>query len=122
MDYINEALNKTKEVFGVVKQKTSDAIDIGVQKYDIAVLERDLSKLYNKLGKSAYAVFCDSENTPDELKREIEAITLKQKQILKAKAELNTTRNKRICAACGAAIDSDSTFCNFCGEKVTFTE
>ncbi len=122
MDYFDEAINKTKEVFGVVKQKTEEAISIGVQKYDIAVLEKDLSRLYLDLGKAAFAQFSGESDIPAALAEGIAAIKAKNAQIEKAREDLSKSKGKRICPKCAASIDENSTFCSFCGEKVTFTE
>ena len=122
MDYFDKALNKTKEAFGVAKQKTTEADNIGKQKYEIAVLEKELEKLFTKLGKTAYSEFKDSDGASAEIKSAISAVSEKQAEIKKAKEELLKAQSKRVCPNCSAPIDENSAYCSFCGSKVTFTE
>lgn len=120
MDF-NEAINKTKEVFGVAKGKTVEAVNIGKMKYDLAAAQKELEKLYARLGNEAFDKLAEIEVSP-AVKVTIDSIKEKKEQIKKAKEELLKAQAKRICPKCGAAIDENAVFCSICGERLVFTE
>ena len=122
MEFIDETLNKAKEAFDVAKKKTTEVYNIGKQKYDIANMENKLSKSYKELGMAAYNVLKEYDNMPDDIKTRFADIEAQIKEINQAKAEVVKMQNKRMCPACGNAVSADSTFCNYCGEKLEYSE
>lgn len=122
MEYFDNAINKTKEVFDVAKQKTTEAVNIGKKKYDIAAAQRNIEKLYTKLGKAAFAVYANDHAADESVKSVIAEIKEKTADLEAAKNELLAMKGKRLCANCGAAIEENATYCSACGEKVTFTQ
>lgn len=120
MDF-NDAINKTKEVIEIAKDKTVEAVNIGKMKYDIAAQEKELEKLFTKLGITAYEKF-GSENLNDQLSAIVSQIKNKKEQIEAAKKELLKVKAKRLCPKCNNAVAEDAVFCSVCGEKLIFTE
>ena len=68
MNFLNETIDKAKDLFSVAKQKTEEAVNVGKQKYDIVALESKTQKLYSKLGKMAYPLLMNQENLSPEIK------------------------------------------------------
>ncbi len=122
MEFLDEVLVKAKNVFDVAKNKTEEAVAIGKQKYDIASMESRLNKSYNALGRLCYENYKCDENAADEIKALILEITSEIEAIELARAELVKIKGNRLCPKCGAAITEASAFCNYCGEKLIFTE
>lgn len=122
MDFLNETFNKAKEVFDVAKQKTTECVNVGKQKYDIASLESKLSKQYQKLGEKCFTNIKDDDTQSDEIKALVSEIKSQLDSIEQARKELLKLKNKRVCPKCAAAVDENAAFCNFCGEKLTYTE
>lgn len=122
MDFLNETLSRAKEVFDVAKQKTTEAVNVGKQKYDIASMENKLSKQYQKLGEVCFKVIKDDDTQSDEIKTLAGEIKEQLADIEQARAELLKMKNKRVCPKCAATVDDNAAFCNFCGEKLTYTE
>ncbi len=121
MDFLDETLNKAKEVFDVAKQKTAEAYNVGKQKYDISAMETTLNKLYTSFGKAAFAYFAEN-GTPEGLQNAGVTIGKQLEKIAEAKEELARLRRNRICPICGRAINDNSAFCSFCGAKLEFKD
>ena len=119
MEFFDDALSKTKEVFETVSQKTGEVITAEKQKFDIASLKTKREKDYAALGKLYYKTVCDDEAAPEEVKTVIEAIKAKTAEIERLYGEVQKAKNKTVCPACGAAIDKNSVFCNICGAKLS---
>ena len=122
MSFLDDAINKTKEVFDVACKMTEDAVNTGKQKLDIAGLENKLSKDYEKLGVLYYDILKDSEEVEGEALELKNAIAEKLEKIEKIKKELNDAKNKRVCPTCGVTIDKGAVFCSSCGAKLEFED
>ncbi len=122
MDFINETLDKAKDLFSAAKQKTEEVVSVGKQKLDIVSLENKESKLYARLGKNAFGYLADNQDLPKELADIIAEIKENKELIEKQKQELGKMQHKRKCAKCGNIIGEDSAFCNKCGEKLIFED
>lgn len=122
MDFLKETLNRAKEAFDVAKQKTTEAVNVGKQKYDIASMENKLSKQYQKLGEACFNTIKDDDTQSEEIKILVGQIKAQLADIEQARAELLKMKNKRVCPKCAATVDDNAIYCNFCGEKLTYTE
>lgn len=118
MDFFDDAINKTKEVFETVSQKTGEVIATEKQKFDIASLKSKREKDYTALGKVYYKMICGGGEAPDEARAIVEAIKAKDAEIERLSGEIQKTKNKKACPACGAFIDKNSVFCSVCGAKL----
>ena len=118
MEFFDDAISKTKEVFETVSQKTGEVITTEKQKFDIASLKSKREKDYAALGKLYYKTVSGDDNAPEDAKVIIEAIKAKTAEIERLNYEVQKAKNKKICPACGAAIDKNSVFCNICGAKM----
>ncbi len=87
MDFFENAVGKAKDIFDVACKKTGEAVNTGKQRLDIATLENKMSKDFEKLGRIYFEQLknTDAEGEIGYLKN---AITQKQEQIDKIKAEL----------------------------------
>lgn len=124
MDFLDNALSKTKEIFEIARKKTEDAVNTGKQKIDVATIENKLAKDYEALGKIYYENIkeADAQSLAEnviELKASIEE---KKEKIASIKEELNRAKNKRYCPSCGASIAADSIYCSVCGAALQFEE
>lgn len=122
MDFLDDVLEKAKNVFDVAKNKTEEVVAIGKQKYDIAAMENRLNKSYNALGRLCYENYKADDSCADEIKALIAEITSEIEAIQLARAEIVKMKGNRFCPKCGEAVTEASVFCNHCGEKLVFTE
>lgn len=119
MDFLDNAVNKAKEVFDVACKKTNDVVTTQKQKFDVATIENKRNKDYAKLGEIYYNLVKDTEIEDNSIKELVDAITEKNKKIEEINIEINSSKNKRVCPKCSALIDENSIFCSICGEKIT---
>ena len=112
MDFFDDAVNKAKEALDVACKKTNEVVTTQKQRFDIASLEA--------LGRYYYAEIKDAEITDEKAAELVTAINAKTEKIEALRREINNIKNKRVCPKCGASIDKNSVYCNFCGEKLVF--
>lgn len=118
MDFLDNALNKAKEVFDVACQKTGEVVTTEKQKFDIATLKSKRDKDFLALGKIWFEMIKDDDSVSEEVKSIVLEIKRKNDKIDELNTEILNTKNKRICPNCSAAIDNSATFCSNCGNKV----
>lgn len=119
MDFLDNAINKTKEVFDVAYKKTSEVVTVEKQKYNISTLKSKCEKDFADLGKIYFELVKNDTDLSDEVRNLVDAITEKQEEIARINEEIQNTKNKRVCPNCNANIDINSVYCNSCGTKLT---
>ena len=118
MGFLDDAINKTKEVFNVAYKKTDEVVTVEKQKFNVASLKSKLDKDYADLGKIYYELVKDGADLSDEVRNIVDAISEKQEEIARLNEDIQNIKNKRICPKCNANIDINSSYCNNCGEKL----
>ncbi len=118
MDFLDNAINKTKEVFDVACKKTSKIVTVEKQKIDVIALESKCDKDYCALGKIWFEQIKNSDNIPSEAKALVESIAEKKKKIDGLNTEILNSKSKRFCPVCGAAVEKSSAFCGRCGSNI----
>ena len=122
MDFLDDAVSKAKEVFGVAKRKTEEVVTTQKQKFDIASIENKLEKDYAQLGKVYFVSLVNKEIEDAKVKEIVDAIKEKNQKIAELKEELGAVKSKIVCPKCMAEIDVDAVFCSACGERVIIDE
>lgn len=120
MDFFDDAVNKAKEALDVACKKTNEVVTTQKQRFDIASLEAKRTRDFEALGRYYYAEIKDAEITDEKAAELVTAINAKTEKIEALRREINNIKNKRFCPKCGASIDKNSVYCNFCGEKLVF--
>ena len=118
MEFFDEAVNKTKEVFETVSKRTGEVITTEKQRFEMNSLKTKREKDFTALGKIYFELVKDDENAPEEVKQAVEDIRVKSAEIERLAAVIQGAKNKRICKYCGANIAKKSIYCNICGAKV----
>lgn len=119
MSFIDDAINKTKEVFDVACKKTDEVVTTQKQKFSIASLESKREKDFADLGRIYFELAKNSTDLTDEARNLVDAISEKNEEIARLNQDIQNTKNKRICPNCNANIDVNSVYCNNCGAKLT---
>ena len=119
MSFIDDAINKTKEVFDVACKKTDEVVTTQKQKFSIASLESKREKDFADLGRIYFELAKNSNDLTDEARNLVDAISEKNAEIARLNQDIQNTKNKRICPNCNANIDVNSVYCNNCGAKLT---
>lgn len=115
MDFLENAVSKTREVFEVAKQRTDEAVSIQKKKFKISSVEADRNKDLQRLGFAYYKMLKNTEIENDEIKNLFDSIVEKNAEIKALKADIVNLKNKSTCPNCSAHIDEDSIYCNICG-------
>lgn len=122
MDFLDNAINKAKEVIDVACKKTGEVVTTEKQKFDIATLKSKRDKDFLALGKIWFEIIKEDEDVSEQVKSIVNEIKQKNEKIDELTAEILNNKNKRICPECSAAIDNNAIFCSNCGAKVTYGE
>lgn len=120
MGYFKEILGKTKDFMVTAYQKTSGAVSVEKQKFDVTSIKVKRDSDFKALGKIYFEMLQSGEEIPEQAKELYDSIVLKNQEIDKINAQIQSAKNKRVCPNCNANIDVNSVYCNVCGEKVTF--
>ncbi len=118
MGFLDDAINKTKEVLDVACKKTDEVVTVEKQKFNIASLKSKLEKDYADLGRIYYELAKDNTDLDDNTRNLVDAIVEKNEEIARLNADIQNIKNKRVCPACKANIDKNSAYCNNCGKKL----
>jgi len=118
MEFFDDAVNKTKEVFDVVSKKTGEVINTGKIKYEITSQKGKASKEYEKLGKIFFEQLKDEDDIPEDVKEIIKSIKEKEEKIEELNAALGEIKNCVVCPKCGATQAKNAAYCSVCGEKL----
>ncbi len=118
MGFLDDAINKTKEVFDVAYKKTGEVVTTEKQKFNIASLKSKREKDYAQLGEIYFELIKDSTDLDDAVRNLVDAIREKNEEIARLNEDIQNAKNKRVCPNCNANIDINSAFCNSCGTKL----
>ena len=121
MDMFENLLDKAKDAFDVALKATGEAVDTGKQKFNVVSLETKISKDYKALGELCYKKHKGEDIDFKKINELVADIDAKINEINEIKQAIKNAKAKRICAACGAAIEEDTIFCSYCGAKLEFT-
>ena len=121
MDMFENLLDKAKDAFDVAIKATEEAVDTGKQKFNVVSLEAKVAKDYKTLGELCYKRQKGEDIEFEEINKIVSEIDAKLAEISEIKKAIKTAKAKRICAACGAAIEEDTIFCSYCGARLEFT-
>ena len=106
MSFIDDAINKTKEVFDVACKKTDEVVTTQKQKFSIASLESKREKDFADLGRIYFELAKNSTDLTDEARNLVDAISEKNAEIARLNQDIQNTKNKscyspqRLCCCC----------------------
>lgn len=118
MEFFDDAVNKTKEVFETVSKKTSEVITTEKQRFDMNSLKNKREKDFTALGKIYFELVKDDDGAKDAVKELVAGIKEKSEEIDRLASLIQNAKNRIICPNCGAAVNKNSVYCNICGGKI----
>lgn len=122
MEFLDNAIVKTKEAFDVACKKTGEVVNTKKLEFDLASLRSKQDKDFSALGRICFDLYKNDENATDEVKALVSAIAEKNKKMAELNAAIVAAKNKRLCPKCSAPVEKNAVFCSNCGEKITFDD
>ena len=113
MGFFNDIGKKTTEATSKITKEAKLKLKMGDNKNKI-------NNLYQEIGKKVYEKHARGENVGinEELNEEFEKIDSLSSEIEEARLEILKLNNKKICSNCYSEVDTSSSFCPKCGEKL----
>ena len=96
MGFLDDAINKTKEVLDVACKKTDEVVTVEKQKFNIASLKSKLEKDYADLGRIYYELAKDNTDLDDNTRNLVDAIGEKNEEIARLNADIQNIKNKNV--------------------------
>lgn len=106
---------KAGETAAAVGRKASDVYEITKLKVAIIELRGNVKSLFREVGELMYEAHVGGEDCTALVESKFEEITKNKEEIADLEEKLNVIKNVKICAACGASMANDYTFCPKCG-------
>lgn len=114
MEFINDAVSKTKEMLEAVSKKTEDAINMGKLKYEISSLEKKREKNFATLGKLYFELIENGAEPDGKSVKLVEAIRAKNEKIEELNAFVKTAKDDVVCPECE---EESEPSCEACDEE-----
>ncbi len=121
--------NTFDEIFGTVKElaekagkKTTELVDLSKIRLEIASINSDIKKSFEKLGSLTYSASkkdCDNTDLVNLCVAEIDALYARLDE---CKAKIDATKKVLRCPECGTANNIIATYCYVCGAKLAKEE
>ena len=114
-----ELVGKAKEVAVTAGRKATDVADLAKMKMKMIDNEKAINSTMEALGHLLY----DSRHDGAELNEELVQELVEQIKELEAaneqlRAQIDNTRGRKTCTACGTANTEDAAYCNKCGKEL----
>lgn len=117
MAFIDEFKRNAAEVADKAKKKTSEITAIAKINLNIKSCEAKLAAVYEEIGRLFYSAEREGADNTADIATCIMKADKYVSDIAQAKKDLAKLRNVKSCSECGAEIDINFAFCNFCGAK-----
>lgn len=102
--------------------KTSVFVESTKISAQLSSQQREIEKLYQKIGENIYKKVRQGEYEPDaEVMLVVEEIRKRQGQMSSMRKNLAEVRNMKVCPSCGELIQAEVAFCPKCGTPTPLT-
>ena len=118
MGFIEDSVVKAKDAFDVAAKKTGDIISVQKLKVNVAMINSQISKNYEALGRLVYDAKKTGETCDEACDTLIEDINLKYDELADLEVKIAITKGKSFCPSCLSENEITAMFCNKCGEKL----
>ena len=120
--------NTFDEIFGTVKEfaekageKTTELVDLSRIRLEIASINSDIKKRFEKLGSLAYNQ-SKIGGCSEDISLCIEEIDTLKKRLAECKEKIDSAKKVIRCPECGTANNIIAAYCYVCGAKLTKDE
>lgn len=119
MAMFEEVLSRAKEVAQAAGKKTEEFVEITKVRVQIGDLRREISSLYEGLGRLVYDARKADESVEDMVDACISQLDDLQAELARLEERVLQSKNAIRCDACGAFNANDAAFCSQCGNKLS---
>ena len=114
-----ELVYEAKRLAAAAGRKVTDAADLAKMKYKITENDKAIEATMEALGRLLYdsrkSETALNEETVTELMTQVDELNADNARL---QAEIDNSRGKRTCAACGAVNEESAVYCNKCGHQL----
>lgn len=89
MGFLDNAINKTKEVIDVAYKKTDEVISVEKLKFDISSIKKNREKEYVELGKIYFEMIKEKSDLNEKEQKIVESIISKNNKIEELNREIS---------------------------------
>lgn len=93
MGFLDDALNKTKEVFDVACKKTDEVVSVEKLKFNISSIKKNREKEYVELGKIYFEMIKDKDDLSEQEQKIVDGIIRKTNEIEELNREISNYKN-----------------------------
>lgn len=118
MTVFDDVLSRARALAKTAGEKTGEFVELTKVKMEIADLEREMTSLYEGLGRLVYDGKQSGENVDELVDACIAQLDDQNEHLKELQEKLMESKNVVACKMCGALNENDAVFCNQCGEKL----
>lgn len=93
MGFLDDALNKTKEVIDVACKKTDEVVSVEKLKFNISSIKKNREKEYVELGKIYFEMIKDKDDLSEQEQKIVDGIIRKTNEIEELNREISNYKN-----------------------------
>ena len=93
MGFLDDALNKTKEVIDVACKKTDEVVSVEKLKFYISSIKENREKEYVELGNIYFEMIKDKDNLSEQEQKIVDGIIRKTNEIEEQNREISNYKN-----------------------------
>ena len=93
MGFLDDALNKTKEVIDVACEKTDEVVSVEKLKFNISSIKKNREKEYVELGKIYFEMIKDKDDLSEQEQKIVDGIIRKTNEIEEQNREISNYKN-----------------------------
>ncbi|MDD3692427.1 MAG: zinc ribbon domain-containing protein [Oscillospiraceae bacterium] len=113
-----DVVSKAKSVAETAGKKTSDFIEVTKLRLDVAELEREMTAIFEGLGRMVYDAKKSGEDASSLVDDCVERLDECQSQIDDLRRKIDEYRYAVRCKMCGLPNPNDAVYCKKCGAKI----
>ena len=119
---VSIAVNEAEKLTKVVRDKTTNIVDVTKLNLALNDTEGKINKLYAKIGEIVYAKHVGGTEFDGEIGNLCAEIESFKDEIDKLKEQIASLKNTTSCPKCGQYNDRSNDYCSKCGEKIAADE
>lgn len=118
MAMFEDVLSRAKSMAQSAGKKTEELVELTKTKVQIGDLRREISSLYEGLGRLVYDSRHSEESVDELVDACVEQLDEQLKELARLEERVMESKSVIRCDSCGSFNAQDASFCNQCGKKL----